>query len=215
MVLCDNFIDHVKKLLDEYTIVNLFSLSDSGWTCSSYIDGVFSISKSGLEYMYNFLPNFSRNVDKKSTGVWQAVTIAFCGQNVINYRLACLNYSLVQHDGNEDSKLHYNFRKLVPITAKNFYNDFYGNEISIISYSTPGNKMGHKKKNLGGIQNGNQIENANEKIPTKINDRPIINKPITSKTKKLHKPNNNTISRIQDDIFVGKIRKKNLKFGRR
>lgn len=215
MILCHDFINHVKKLLDDETIVNLFSISDSGWKCSAYIDGVFSISKSALKHVYDLLPNYSRDVEKQSTGVWQSVTVSFCGQNSSKYRLACLNYSLVQHNGNEDSKLHFKFRKQVPITAKNYYNNFNNPEIKIISYSKHNNKMGHKKKNLGGIQNGNQIENANEKIPTKINDRPIINKPITSKTKKLHKPNNNTISRIQDDIFVGKIRKKNLNFGRR
>ena len=135
MGLCDDFVHHLKPLLDEKTIVNLFSLSDGGWTCTAYIDGVFSISKMGLEIVYNLLPNKSRDENQKSTGVWSSVTTKFCRQKTYGYRLACLNYTLVQHYGNEDSKLHFNFRKLRPIVAHNFYNDFYGNEIKIVSYS--------------------------------------------------------------------------------
>jgi hypothetical protein len=238
MILCDNFIEHTKEFFDKNLIVNLFSLSDSGWNCSSYIDGVFTISKSGLEFMYNFLPKKSRNVNAKSTGVWQTVTTLFCARDTKDYRLACLNYSLVQHDGNEDSKLHLEFRKLRPIIAYNFYNDFYGDTIKIISYSKSAT---NKKKSSDVISNGDvynktpnteiepsnteiepsntEIEPSNTEIePSKRQpeSKPVNNSQITSRPVKLHKPEKqNTISRIPNDIALGKLRKSNLRFGKR
>jgi hypothetical protein len=212
MVLCDNFIENVSPFLNQYDIVNIFSLSSSAWRCSAYIDGAFTISKSGINFMYNLIPKISRDSYGKSTGVWQTVTGIFCGKNTESYRLACLNYSLIQHDGNEDSKLHPKFREKIPIVAQNYYNDFYGNKIEIISKSEYGKIGNNKKKSSDGTSNGNAVEVKKPEPPKTI----VINnkKAILPNAEKLHKPNN-PISKIGDDALLAKIRRRNTGFGGR
>jgi hypothetical protein len=146
MVLCKNFLPNTIPLLNRYDIVNLFSLSSGGWGCTSYIDGVFTISKSAIELIYDIIPTKLKNIENKSTGVWETVTRYFCSENTSNYRLTSLNYALVQHDGNFDSKLHPKFRLKIPIIASNFYDNYYGNEITLISYSKK-NKTIQEKEN--------------------------------------------------------------------
>jgi hypothetical protein len=217
MLLCKDFIPNIMNVSEEYNIVNLFSLSAGGWLCTAYIDGAFIASKSAIQMLYNIIPNKSRVDENKSTGVWESVTNHFCRTNTNNYKLVSLNYTLMQHKGNDDSKLHPKLRLRRPITALNFYDDFYGNQIIPISESTLGYKPnGDKKKSSDAIPNGN-VE-AVPIAPTKKEpqSKPINNSQITSKPKKLYKPENqNTISKIPNDIALGKLRKSNLKFGKR
>jgi len=217
MLLCKDFISNIVDISDEYKIVNLFSLSAGGWLCTSYIDGAFLASKSSLSEMYNILPNKSRTDENKSTGVWESVTNHFCRNNTKDYRLVSLNYTLMQHKGNDDSKLHPKLRLKRPITALNFYDDFYGNQIIPISQSIIGYNPNGQKKNSDVTSNGNITTNSEKIVNPTSNPKPkkpVINSEITSKPEKLYNPQK-PIGKIPNDMAIGKIRKKTLKFGRR
>jgi hypothetical protein len=246
MLLCENFTDHVKPLFDDKQIVNIFSLSSGAWNCSAYIDGLFTISKNGLKTMYNLIPDILVDVENKSTGVWSSVTRVFgtMKPKLNNIKLCCLNYSLCQHYGNDDSKLHPRHRLKNPMVAENFYDYFYGQEIKIISQSdiktngknTWGATNAGQKKN--GIPNGrinepipinkrkgNAPSNNNSVIEPYVESKPmipIINSPIEhDKTKldNIRKGLNNEkqsrITKINDDVFIAKTRKRNLRLGGR
>jgi len=217
MVLCKNFLPNTIPLLNRYDIVNLFSLSSGGWGCTSYIDGVFTISKSAIELIYDIIPTKLKNIENKSTGVWETVTRYFCSENTSNYRLTSLNYALVQHDGNFDSKLHPKFRLKIPIIALNFYDDFYGEEIKIISTSGAVNQNNKvvKKKSSEGTSGGNTKQTPK---PTQA----IITSPIVTEKPKIQKEDNPTpnekpkgIHKVNSDIFMGKAYKKKLRFGKK
>ena len=212
------------KLSDEFKVVNLFSLSAGAWNCSSYIDGAFLASKSALIQMVNMLPKKSRDMENKSTGVWENVTGYFCRHNTKNYKLISLNYTLMQHDGNDDSKLHPKLRLKIPITALNFYDNFYGNQIIPISQSILGyTQNGIKKKSSGDTLSGNKITNDEPKIqetpkPTQIvintpiaTEKPNLKKEITPE--KMQKPK--TINKTHSELFMGKAMKKRLRFGKK
>jgi hypothetical protein len=222
MILCKDFIENIIPLLSEHQIVNLFSLSAGGWNCSSYIDGVFTISKPAIGFMYNAIPKKLVNRDNKSTGVWEAVTVYFCRENTGDYKLTSLNYTLVQHDGNDDSKLHPKLRLVRPITALNFYDNYFGNQIIQISQSIYGYGLKKKRKDISNGNIENQIiknatnENGEVVKNNSENKTPVINSQVSNGKEKLYNPEKpKPISRINNDIMVGKLRKKNLKFGRR
>jgi hypothetical protein len=157
-----------------------------------------------------------KDVENKSTGVWSSVTKKFSTTHdkLGGIKLCCLNYTLCQHYGNDDSKLHPKHRLKTPIVAHNFYDDFYGEEIKIIStsgtVSEPNNFI--KKKRPDGTSNGNAIEVKKPEPPKAI----VINnkKAILPNSEKLHKPNN-PISKIGDDALLAKIRRRNTGFGGR
>jgi hypothetical protein len=216
MLLCKNFTTHVKRLFNDKQIVNIFSLSSGGWGVSGYIDGFFTTSKNGIKTMYNLIPHKLKDVENKSTGVWSSVTKKFSTTHdkLGGIKLCCLNYTLCQHYGNDDSKLHPKHRLKTPIVAHNFYDDFYGEEIKIIStsgtVSEPNNFI--KKKRPDGTSNGNAVEVKKTEPPKTI----VINnkKAILPNAEKLHKPNN-PISKIGDDALLAKIRRRNTGFGGR
>ena len=217
-VLCKSFQNVIKPYLSEYYITNVFSLREEGWGRLGWVDGAFSASKGGLSLINSIIPNELKNVEGKSTGVWRKVTEYFSTTNKTNYKLIALNYSLCQHDGNDDSKLHPLHRLKTPITAHNFYDYYYGEKIKIIAESSV--KLSGKKKSSDVIPNGNfynKKPNIEIEPPKKEpENRPISNSQITSKPVKLHIPEKKpSISRITNDIALGKLRKGNLKFGKR
>jgi hypothetical protein len=217
MILCQNFMSNIQPLVSEYDICNLFTINGGsfGWGCTAYIDGCFISSYNGLKLITNIIPNKLTNTHGKSTGVWSQVTRYFCGRNNTEYKLKCLNYTLFQHDGNYDSKLHPGIRDKKPIIANNFYDYYFGDEIRVVSESETLN-LASKKKSSDATSNGN-VEPL-PIIPTKkeVQSKPISNSQITSKPVKLHKPEqNNSISRTINDIALGKLRKSNLRFGKR
>ena len=227
MLLCKNFTTHVKKLFNDKQIVNIFSLSSSGWGASGYIDGFFTISKNDIKTIYNLIPNRLKDIENKSTGVWSSVTKQFrtIHDKLGGVKICCLNYSLCQHYGNDDSKLHPRHRLMQPIIAHNFYDDFYGEEIKIISTSGTIHELNNniKKKNSGGTSSGDKIINDEPNIqeipkPTEA----IINTPINiqkpnikkeSTPEKMQKPK--TINKTHGELFMGKAMKKNLRFGKK
>lgn len=73
-----------------------------------------------------------------------------------------------------------------------------------------------KKKSSEDTSNGNSDVIPIENFKKPIDSKPVNNSQITSKPVKLHKPEKqNTISRIPNDITLGKLRKGNLRFGKR
>jgi hypothetical protein len=217
-ILCKSFQNIIKPYLNEYYITNVFSLRPEGWGRLGWVDGAFSASKGGLSLIHSILPKTLKNVENKSTGVWKKVTDYFTTVNKTNYKLIALNYSLTQHDGNDDSKLHPIHRLKTPIVAHNFYDDYYGDEIKVTGESKYNGDI--KKKSSDATPNGNsynKTSNTEIKLPEKgPESKPINNSQTTSKPVKLHKPEQkNTISRIPNDIALGKLRKSNLRFGKR
>jgi hypothetical protein len=224
-ILCDNFIPLLSGIVNEYDIINIFSIYEANWTFRGWIDGAFACSKNAIPMIKSNIKPIINSNSGTSTGVWKAVTTFFWKNTTSTYKLVTLNYSLTQHDGNDDSKLHPIHRLKTPITAHNFYNDFYGNEIKIIGDSTM------KKP----VQKKNVIPNGKRKDPKPNNDnsvvepyvepkptQPIINSPIEfDKTKldnikkALSSPNQSRISKIDNDVFMAKSRKRNLRLGGR
>jgi hypothetical protein len=91
-----------------------------------------------------------------------------------------------------------------------------------VHYSkTPINKIeSGKKKNSDATPNGNsynKTSNTEIKLPEKgPESKPINNSQITSRPVKLHTPEKQpSISRVTNDITLGKLRKGNLRFGKR
>jgi hypothetical protein len=217
-ILCKSFQNVIKPYLNEYYITNVFSLREEGWGRFGWVDGAFSASKGGLSLINSIIPKTLINVEGKSTGVWKKVTDYFSTTNKSDYRLIALNYSLCQHDGNDDSKLHPIHRLKSPITAHNFYDDFYGEEIKIIGESSVKSsaKSSVKKKSLGVISNGEKEIIPIEPPKKEPELKPIIKSNIQSTPNKLHIPNTNTtISKITNDTSIGRLRKRNLRLGNR
>lgn len=213
-ILCKDFIKNLSLFLNENNIVNIFSIREEGWGSPGWVDGALSCSVNALMELMNLIPKTIQNVEGKSTGVWRYITTYFLRSNRSNYKLTTLNYSLTQHDGNDDSKLHPKHRLKVPIVANNFYDNFIGNEIKIIGQSILNSKNSPqtKKKSSDGTSNGNAVEVKKPEPPKTI----VINnkKAILPNAEKLHKPNN-PISKIGDDALLAKIRRKNTGFGGR
>jgi hypothetical protein len=218
-ILCKSFVEKLLPFLDEFNITNVFSLRPEGWGRLGWIDGAMSLSKGGIKTLLPLIPENLKMVEGKSTGVWRIVTDYFSVTNKSRYKLIALNYSLCQHDGNDDSKLHPKHRLKTPIVANNFYDDFYGKEIKICGVSDT--KILKKKQK--DTSNGDEQINTNigeEVIKPKIAVKPIVNSDISRNKEKLHIPENkNTkktpITKISNDIMLGKLRKGNLKFGKR
>jgi UDP-N-acetylglucosamine 2-epimerase (non-hydrolysing) len=227
MLLCKDFTKHIKPLFSEKNIVNIFSLHSHGWGCSAYIDGFFTMSKESVRMVHRLIPGRLKDVENKSTGVWSSVTKEFSlmRTKLSGFKLSCLNYSLCQHYGNDDSKLHPKFRLKTPIVAHNFYDDFYGQEIKIIStsgtVSEPNNFI--KKKSSEDTSSGNKVVNEEAKVqeqpkPTKA----IINTPIVTEKPKIKKQETpekmqkpKTINKTHGELFMGKAYKKKLRFGKK
>ena len=222
-VLCNSFETVITPYLNEYYITNVFSIRPEGWGRPGWVDGAFSASKGGLSLIKGIIPNALKNVEGKSTGVWKKVTDYFSTVNKSNYKLVTLNYSLTQHDGNDDSKLHPIHRLKTPITAPNFYDDFYGKEIKIVGTSSSVNNVVNKKKNSGGTSSGDKITNNEPKIqeipkPTQV----IINTPINIQKPNIKKESTpekmqklKIINKTHGELFMGKAMKKKLRFGRK
>jgi hypothetical protein len=142
-----------------------------------------------------------------------------------NYKLVTLNYSLTQHDGNDDSKLHPIHRLRTPITARNFYNDYYGNEIKIIGESTMKQPVQKKNAIPNGKRKHSTPSNNNNIVEPYVEPKPIlpiINSPIEHDKSKLdsikeslNKQKQSRISKINNDVFMAKARKQNLRLGGR
>lgn len=230
-IICNNFTNILTNIVNEYSIINIFSIHQTNWGFHGWIDGAFVCSKSGLSVIKNNLTTTKVGGKGMSTGVWRGITQYFNKNTTNGYKLITLNYSLTQHDGNEDSKLHPEHRLKTPITAKNYYNDFYGQKIIQIGDSTMTPVI--KKKNSGDIS-GSKVKPKENVKPTK----PIINSPVTTEKVKPTKPTINSpittekanlkkeeppknmqkpkgINKIHSDVFMGKSMKKKLRFGKK
>lgn len=220
-VLCKSFINKLNPFLSETNIVNIFSIRPEGWSHSGWIDGAFAASKNAILILKSLIPNDIKHVEGKSTGVWSRVTKYF-GTHKNVYHLVTLNYSLCQHDGNDDSKLHPKHRLKVPIVAQNFYDYFYGQQIKIIG--TSGQSILKNTKKKEDILNGD--DNTTEKLTQpKSKVKPLVNSDISRSKEKLYNPESKNvdinklkkepINKIPNDLLMGKLRKGNLRFGKR
>jgi hypothetical protein len=224
-ILCKSFEEHLKPFLNEHYITNIFSLRPEGWGKPGWVDGAFSASINGLNLIENIIPKTLKDVEGRSTGVWKRITDYFSTTNKSKYKLITLNYSLTQHDGNDDSKLHPIHRLKTPITAENFYNYHYGNKITIIGESNFIDKG--KKKSSEDTSNGNKSKNnikdkVSEPFIPPVQKTPTLNSPIEFDKSKLDNikkgletPKQSRITKINDDVFMAKSRKRNLKLGGR
>ena len=213
LILCDDFTKILDNFVSQNLIINVLSLNDTMWNIPGWIDGAFVSSKGGLKTIINLIPATLKTSEGKSTGIWSTVTRAFT-RNPGGYTIKNLNYSLTQHNGNDDSKLHPRFRQKQPIVVYNFYNDFKDKPIELLSKGNS-NPVSLKKKSSGGTSNGN-IKNEpkpnNPEKPKTIIINP--NRAIIPNSEKLYKPNN-PISKIGDDALLAKIRRRNSGFGGR
>jgi hypothetical protein len=225
-ILCDNFIPLLSGIVNEYNIINIFSIHESNWTFRGWIDGAFACSKNAIPIIKsNIKPIINSNNNGTSTGVWKSVTMYFWKNTTSNYKLVTLNYSLTQHDGNDDSKLHPIHRLRTPITARNFYNDYYGNEIKIIGESTMKQPVQKKNAIPNGKRKHSTPSNNNNIVEPYVEPKPIlpiINSPIEHDKSKLdsikeslNKQKQSRISKINNDVFMAKARKQNLRLGGR
>ena len=129
-ILCDDFIDKIDSVVGINKIINIFSIHTKMWGFNGYIDGTFVCDKKSLKEIIKYIPNKTITDVGRGTGVWELVTKMIHYKN--KSKIHNLNYSLVQHVGNDDSKLHPKHRLEVPIVAKNFYNDFKDYELKIL-----------------------------------------------------------------------------------
>ena len=221
-ILCKDFIKNLSPFLNLNNIVNIFSIRDKCWGKSGWVDGALVSSTEGIKVITSMVPKNLKAIEGKSTGVWESVTLKFSNQNVGEFKLVNLNYSLTQHDGNDDSKLHPNHRLKFPIVANNFYDYFYGSEIKIIGESQY--ISGIKKKGSIDIRNGNKIKNNGPDKPyiPPVPTEPTINSSIEFNKDKLNSikdglktPKQSRINKIGVDVFLAKSRKRNLRLGGR
>ena len=220
-ILCKSFVEKLSPFLDEFNITNVFSLRPEGWGRLGWIDGAMSLSKGGVKTLLPLIPENLKVVEGKSTGVWRRITDYFSVTNKGRYKLIALNYSLCQHDGNDDSKLHPKHRLKTPIVAHNFYDYFYGVEIKIVGISET--KVFKKKER--DTSNGDEQINTNTEVETikpKIEKRPVVNSDIKKNKETLFTPEKkdenkpkSTVSKIPHDLLIGKLRKQKLRFGKR
>lgn len=98
----------------------------------------------------------------------------------------------------------------------NLHNLFMSFDITDNINQSTNNKSQIKKKSSEGTSNGDAQTPTIEATKKEPQSKPINNSQINSRPKKLHKPEKqNTISRIPNDIALGKLRKSNLRFGKR
>lgn len=129
-LLCDKFIDKLidkffeSKIIDNRNVAIYYHIPTNreiGWGMSNWIDG-------GALFDINFLEKINFSVDeipKKrwlntpelSSGVWQQISIKINNNGLFTYKL---DYSLAEHNGNEDSKMNTKQRIRNSITTYNF-----------------------------------------------------------------------------------------------
>jgi UDP-N-acetylglucosamine 2-epimerase len=232
-ILCDNFLD---TLVDEFILERikndkLFSLCphlysfskvskhEAFWLDTKTVDGITIMTPNVLENLNYKLSN-PGNVNKTgvSVGVWQQIATSIKELRGITKRT---NYSLVYHNNVNGSVMHGEFRKKKMIFTQKFYDKL---PESVINYDknydlSRGGSLPNKKTKEEVKTNNNMVQ-----VPTRPKKEPDIKTDITSKPKKLYKAEDDNktlnnkpklIGKIADDLFVGKLRKKNLRFGKR
>ena len=124
-ILCDDFLDRIVDLYFEKKNENsrimaisphLWSFkefvdSESWWKRKDFVDGIALIDDAVIKYMeYQMKPVNIEEVSKSGVPVraWTQISGAIRKMDGIIYRT---EFSLVYHDGNDDSKLHPNARK--------------------------------------------------------------------------------------------------------
>jgi hypothetical protein len=135
-ILCDNFLDIIVDLFFEKKNVNsrimaisphLWSFKkackyESWWNRNDLIDGIALIDYDVIKYLnFELQPVNAKDVIKPGVQVraWTQISMGIKMYRGIIFRTS---ESLVFHDGNEDSKLHGDFRKVKKIYTHNFIN---------------------------------------------------------------------------------------------
>lgn len=110
----------LKSVCGKNTIVNYFNAGfESMWGFDNYVDGAFAAPRRFWEDMSFSIPYIHSSRWRKnkllSSGVWWRVTQEL---NRKNYRVKLLDNSLVDHLGNDDSKMNKRERHRNPIASK-------------------------------------------------------------------------------------------------
>lgn len=130
-IICDNFIDTIMDLFfnlkeKDNKYVSIYYHKTSKET-NEKVD-IYRVD-GGVMFDYFFIkclnfkvprPNSSEHVNIISSGVWRYISKQIAGNKLLSHRT---EYSLVRHDGNEDSKMHSSHRKQAPIYSHNFKDD--------------------------------------------------------------------------------------------
>lgn len=125
-IICDNFIDILMDLFFELKEKNNKYVSIYYHKTSKEINEDVDTYRvdGGVMFDYFFIKclNFQiikPNIRQKSisSGVWRYISDQISGNKLLSHRT---NYSLVKHDGNEDSKMHSIHRKEAPIYSHDF-----------------------------------------------------------------------------------------------
>lgn len=104
-----------ENILRLFTPNNLINLKN--WDYPNWIDGIFCSPKKFLELInYQIDPIFLKKSKSKSSGVGKQLTEKL---NKFNFKVDFYK-SLFEHDGNEDSKMHPEFRKIHPLVSEEF-----------------------------------------------------------------------------------------------
>jgi glycosyltransferase involved in cell wall biosynthesis len=229
-ILCPDFID---TLVDEFKSIrfnnhNLLSLcphlysfnknsqSEKFWSDNYTVDGINIMTIDVLKHMgYKLKSPGDVSKSGVSVGVWQQIVKSVKELGGIAKRM---DRSLVYHDNTGGSMMHGDFRKVKMIYTQRFN---YPLHQSVIEFDRDYQVvLNIKKKSSDVIPNinfYNKKPNIEIEPPKKeIQSKSISNSQITSKPVKLHIPEKKpSISRITNDIALGKLRKGNLKFGKR
>jgi glycosyltransferase involved in cell wall biosynthesis len=147
-ILCDNFIDKLmgeffksKEIDNRYVAIHYHNntpYKDSKKTWWGFDNGIDGGAIFDIDFLkiinFKIDPIYKSRWDKKpmlSSGVWHQITIKINKFNLLTYKL---NYSLVYHNGNGDSKMNQLVRNKCPLKTPNFkQNDsLLKNEVSII-----------------------------------------------------------------------------------
>jgi len=116
--LFDNFLQFIKQNHNQ-NFINLFIYQPycKQWLLPHWVDGAFSSPKcfwEQINYTIQPIPESRFKDTTISSGVWQQISTQI---NKLKYNVYYPHYSLTEHDGNEDSKMHPQHRIKTPITA--------------------------------------------------------------------------------------------------
>jgi hypothetical protein len=221
--LSKDFVAHIEglMLIEGVEIIN-YHINESelytNWGYGSWVDGAFVMSNNIPKTLrdFKFTPN---NIRHTGSGLWASFTSAI---NKEKCKVYFTNIPLVKHLGHTNSVMHPEHRKIKPLYTNGFIDDLIEYDLKLlepldnVQQITKSNGENVKKKSV--TSNGEPVIEFKIKPPT----TPIINSPIEYDKSKLNniregldKQKQSRITKINDDVFLAKARKRNLKLGGR
>lgn len=217
--LSKNFVTYIEDLMsvEGVEIIN-YHINKSelytNWGYGSWVDGAFVMSNNIPKRLkeFKFTPN---NTKHDGSGIWASFTSEISKEK---YKVYFTNIPLVKHLGHTNSVMHPEHRKIKPLYTNGFIDDLIEHDLKLLE-PLDNVQLPIKKKRPGVISNGNTPEKKVEPIQAST---PTTNSPIEFDKSKLDKikqgleaQKQSRITKINDDVFVAKARKRNLKLGGR